>query len=351
MRGDAASVWGHRLLRQFAVGTVLLLAVLAFPPSIVAQSAEVTIGFQRVYSPWKVAIAEGRFEEATGYRINWKKFDSGAKVIEALAAGDVHVAMAGSSPISAGVSGGLAIELFWIASDIGSGEALVARDGSGIVAPQDLRGKRLAVPFGSTTHFHILFALEQFGIAPDEVELMDMQPPNIASAWTRDEIDAAFVWDPALGSIKESGHVLITSGVLSSWGRATFDGMVVLKEFAEMHPEFLCRFVEVIAEADREFRTNPDSYNPGTRNAINIASLVGGDDTDVRTVLDLYAFPSLREQASSRWLGGGLTGGAARALKFTSEFLFEQGRIDSLDADYASVVNDGYVNAALDGCE
>ena len=341
-------------MRQFAVGTALFLAALALWADAVAQPtprmAEATVGFQRVYNPWKVAIADGRFEEATGYRINWRKFDSGAKVIEALAAGEVQVALAGSSPISLGVSGGLAIQLFWIASDIGSAEALVARDGTGIVAPQDLRGKRLAVPFGSTTHFHALFALEQFGIAPDEVELVDMQPPSIASAWNRGEIDAAFVWDPALGSIKETGKVLITSGVLSSWGRATFDGMVVRTEFADRNPDFVCRFVQVIAEADEEYRSNPDSFNPGTASARKIATLVGGDDADVRAVLDLYRFPTLREQVSSSWLGGGAAGGVARALQFTSEFLFEQGRIDAVSPDYASAVSDGYVRAALEGC-
>ena len=44
----------------------------------------------------------------TGYKINWKKFDSGAKVITAMASGDVHISLAGSSPIAAGVSRGLA---------------------------------------------------------------------------------------------------------------------------------------------------------------------------------------------------------------------------------------------------
>ena len=342
------------MLRRFAVGpaSVLTAAALAIAVSGGAPglAAEATIGFQRVYNPWKVAIADGRLEEATGYRINWKRFDSGAKVAEALWAGDVDIALLGSSPISGSVSSGLAIELFWIASDIGAAEALVVRNGSGIVTPQDLRGKRLGVPFGSTAHFHAMFALEQFGIEPNEIDLVDMQPPSIESAWYRSEIDAAFVWDPALGSIKRSGRVLITSGILSSWGRATFDGMVALREYSEANPGFMCRFVQVIAEADNEFHTHPEAFDPGTANARKIASLVGGDDTDVRTVLDLYDFPPLREQASNFWLGGGPAGGAVRALKFTSEFLLEQGRIESMADDYANAINVRHVQGALEGC-
>ena len=342
-------------MRQIAATTILLLAALFAPVAVAAETGipadEVTIGFQRVYSPWKVAIADGRFEAATGARINWRKFDSGARVMDALAAGEVDIAMAGSSPISGGVSRGAGIELFWIAADIGSAEALVARKESGITAPQDLRGRRLGVPFGSTAHFHLLFALEQFRIAPDEVDLVDMQPPSIASAWDRGEIDAAFVWNPALAHVKKTGSVLITSGLLSGWGRATFDGLVAQKAFADAHPDFLCRFTRVVAEADAAYRADPDSFNPGTDNARKIATLTGGDDTDVRAVLDLYDFPPLAVQASRRWLGGDGAGGAARALQFTADFLFEQGRIEQVLPDPAMAVTDRHVQAVLAGCD
>ena len=40
---------------------------------------------------------------------------------------------------------------------------------------------------------------------------------------------------------------------------------------------------------------------------------------------------------------------SCRALKFTSEFLFEQGSIDQIDSDYAPVVNDGPVRASPGG--
>ena len=128
-----------------------------------AAEKEVTIGYQLVYNPWKTSIVDGTFEKETGYKISWKKFDSGAKVINAMASGDVHISLAGSSPIAAGVSRGLDIQLVWVFEDIASAEALVVRNGSGIMAPQDLKGKKLGVPFVSTTHFHTLFALEQFG--------------------------------------------------------------------------------------------------------------------------------------------------------------------------------------------
>ncbi len=144
------------LLKSLIAGCVISGSL-----AVAAQAAdkEVTIGYQLVMNPWKVAIADGAFEKATGYEINWQRFDSGAKVINAMASGDVDIALAGSSPIAAGVSRDHPIQLFWITENINDAEALVVRDGSGIVAPQDLKGKKIGVPFVSTTHFHALFAL------------------------------------------------------------------------------------------------------------------------------------------------------------------------------------------------
>jgi taurine transport system substrate-binding protein len=330
--------------------TIALIVVLSFVLGLgasIAADKEVTIGYQLVYNPHASAILDGTFEKATGYKIKWRKFDSGAKVINAMASGDVHISLAGSSPIAAGVSRGLDIELIYIYEDIASAEAMVVRNGSGIVSPQDLKGKKLGVPFVSTTHFHTLFALEQFGINPKEVKILNMQPPAIAAAWERGDIDAAFVWDPALGSIKKTGKVLITSGTLSTWGKATFDGCVANKTWAAANPEFMVKYIKTLAEVDASYRDNPSAWTPDSRMAKNIIKQVGGNAKDVPGVLALYDFPSLEEQASDRWLGGGKNGGAARALFYTSEFLLKEKKLEKLLPDYGAVVNAKWVNKAL----
>jgi taurine transport system substrate-binding protein len=329
-------------------GAALALAA-SLTVSAGAQAQSVTIGYQLIYNPRKEAISEGKFEAATGQDIKWVKFDSGAMVITAMASGDVDIALAGSSPIAAGVSSGIDMQLFWIVEDIAAAEALVVRNGSGIDPsdPNTLKGKKVGVPFVSTTHFHMLYALEVWGIDSNEVEVPNMQPPQIAAAWERGDIDAAFVWDPALGRIKQSGEVMITSGELSAMGKATFDGMVVMREFAEANPEFMATFVKTIAEADAAYRDNKDAWTPDSEQVKAIVGLVGGEPADVPGVLALYGFPTMEEQASDRWLGGGADGGAAKALLYTSEFLKAQGKVDELLPDYGAVVTPAYVEAAM----
>jgi taurine transport system substrate-binding protein len=327
------------------------VGALALLGGVVAQAAaqEATIGYQLVYSPWALAIEQKTVEEATGYDIRWVKFDSGAKVISAMASGQVDIAIAGSSPIAAGASQGIDFQLFWLLDDIAEAEAMVVRNDSGIdpKQPETLKGKTLAVPFVSTTHFHTLFALETWGIKPDEVEVLNMQPNQMAAAWERGDIDAAFVWDPALARMKKTGQVMITSGELSAKGRATFDGLVAMREFAEANPDFMAKFVRVIADTNAAYMAERDRLTDDAPVVQANAKLLGGEPADVRAALALYGYPTLEEQASARWLGGGAEGGAAKALLATAEFLKAQGKVDEVQADYAAFVTPAYVEAAM----
>ncbi len=334
--------------RLFAAAGVALFAFAAGQGG--ARAQDIIIGYQLVYNPWKVAIADDKFSEATGLKVEYRQFDSGAKVIAAMASGDVQVALAGSSPIAAGVSQGVDMELVWIVEDIASAEALVVRNGSGIDPsdPNTLKGKKLGVPFVSTTHFHTLFALELWGIDPNELEILNLQPPQIVAAWERGDIDAAFVWDPALGKIKQSGEVMITSGELSAKGKATFDGLVANKSWAEENPEVMAKIIRVIADADEAYRSNPDAWTPDSEPVQKIVSVVGGNPEDVPKVLALYNFPTIEEQISCRWLGCGADGGAAKALMFTSEFLKDQKKIPAVLDDYSQFVTPKFAEMAME---
>jgi len=60
------------------------------------------------------------------------------------------------------------VELIWIHEILGDVEALVARDDSGIETIEDLRGKRIATTFASTSHLSLLTILQNANLE-DEV--------------------------------------------------------------------------------------------------------------------------------------------------------------------------------------
>jgi hypothetical protein len=178
----------------------LMFAAFAAAPAWAQK--EVTIGYQDMVVPYRIAQEAKEIEKATGYKVNWKQFGGGGEVIKAMASGAVQIGEVGSAGIAAAVSRGEPLELFWILDDIGSAEALVAKNGSGINSVADLKGKKIAMPFNSTTHFHTMVALDQYKINPADVQISTCARPKCArrgSAATSGD----FIWDPVLAEVKK----------------------------------------------------------------------------------------------------------------------------------------------------
>ena len=133
-----------------------------------------------------------------------------------------------------------------------------------------------------------------------------MRPPEIAAAWERGDIDATFIWDPVLAKAKKSGQVLTTSGkIAAQTGKATFDGIVVSKAFARDNDAFLTEFVKILADTDAAYRNNKSAWSADSVQVKAVAKWSGAEPADVPASLALYEFPTLQQQASAAWLGGG----------------------------------------------
>ena len=330
-----------RWFKQLAA-SVVLAAVVA--PGAYAQTKEVVIAYQDMVVPWRYAQDMKEVEKQTGYKVSFRQFGGGGDVIRAMASGQIAIGEAGTSPIASALSQGLDVELFWILDDINAAEAMVARNGSNINSVADLKGKRVGVPFVSTTHYHTLVALEQAKINPKDVKIMNMRPPEVAAAWERGDIDATFIWDPVLAKLKQTGKVLVTSGkIAAETGKATFDGMIANKKFARENPEFMVKFVKILAAADDKYRQDKAAWTAESPMVKAVAKVSGAKPEAVPASMALYGFPTLEEQASSRWLGGG----AAKALQSAAQFLKEQGTIQTVLPDYGSGVNAEWVKRAL----
>ena len=326
-----------------------LAGIVAFAAAygVVAQTKEVTIGYQDMVVPYRMAQEAKALETATGYKVNWKQFGGGGEVIKAMASGAVQVGEVGSAGIAAAVSRGEPLELFWILDDIGDAEALVAKNGSGINSIADLKGKKIAMPFNSTTHFHMMVALEQAKINPADVQILNMRPPEVRAAWQRGDIHATFIWDPVLAEVKKDGKVIISSGKISAdTGKATFDGYIANKDWAKANRDFMVKFVKVMADSDANYRNNAAKWNKDSAEVKAVAKWSGAKAEDVPAGMALYRFPSAADQASAKWLGGGKDGVAAKALAATATFQLSQKQIEKTLPDYSVAVNPSYAQEA-----
>lgn len=307
------------------------LALLAFQ----ADAVNVTVAYQTSAEPAKVAQADNRFASESGASVDWRKFDSGAGVLRALASGDVQIGNIGSSPLAVAAAQKLPIEAFLLASQLGNSEALVVK--KSIATPQDLIGKRIAVPFISTTHYSLLAALKHWGIKPSQVQLVNLQPPAIIAAWQRGDIDGAYVWAPAVNELEKNGKVLTDSAQVGSWGSPTLDVWVVRKDFAQQHPEIVTAFARSALAAQQAYLDNPDSWLKQPDNLSKLSRLSGVPEAQVPGLVKGNTYLTAQQQVEQ--LGKPVN----KAIVDTAQFLKAQGRVPQADNDYSSYVTSRFV--------
>ena len=331
----------NRLSKAFVSLAATCSAVFGLSFGALAQDKTVTFAYQDMMTPIRVLMESGKLESETGYKIKWVKFGGGGDVIRAMSSGDVDIGEAGSSPIAAAASQGLPVKLFWILDDIANAEQLVARKDRGITTIADLKGKTVAVPFVSTSHYQLMYALTEAGLTTRDVKLLNMRPPEIAAAWERGDLDATFIWAPVLDVVKKNGTVIASAGDFAAKGKATFDGIIVTDKFAGANKDFVTTFVKLLAAADADYAKNKAAWTADSKEVAAVAKWTGASPADVPAAMAAYKFPTVEQQLSADWLGGG----AAKALQSTAEFLKEQGRVTDLAPDYSAFVTDEYVKA------
>ncbi|MGC1044106.1 taurine ABC transporter substrate-binding protein [Pantoea agglomerans] len=307
------------------------LALLAFR----ADAVNVTVAYQTSAEPAKVAQADNSFAKESGASVDWRKFDSGAGVLRAMASGDVQIGNIGSSPLAVAAAQKLPIEAFLLASQLGNSEALVVK--KNITTPKDLIGKRIAVPFISTTHYSLLAALKHWGIKPSQVQLVNLQPPAIIAAWQRGDIDGAYVWAPAVNELEKEGKVLTDSAEVGSWGSPTLDVWVVRKDFAQQHPEVVTAFARSALDAQQAYLNSPDSWLTQSDNLSKLSRLSGVPEAQVPGLVKGNTYLTAQQQVEQ--LGKPVN----KAIVDTAQFLKAQGRVPQADNDYSSYVTSRFV--------
>jgi taurine transport system substrate-binding protein len=281
----------------------------------------VRVSFFVETKPTMIAKGEGWFEKMAGGKIAWTEAGSGAEINTSFAAKSVDIGLAiGSSPTAAGISQKLPYELIGIVDNIGPAEDMVVRKAANIKAPADFKGKKVATPFGSTSHFRLLGFLKTNGLTEKDVTVLDLKPDAEVAAWTRGDIDAAYVWSPAKSKMLDAGgEHFETYKKLDSAGYVIADLIVAGTEFSKTYPDAVTGFLHAYRNALAMYKTKP-------ADAAAIVAKQAGVTPDVATRdMAEYDFVTFERQLSGEWLGGpGKPGKFAKVLKSTADFLVAQ---------------------------
>ena len=333
----------RRLLLQ---GAALGAAGLAMPALVRAAPAQVNLAYFLSTSPFMICKGEGWIDQAVGTKVNWIEVGSGAEINTGIAAGSMDMGFGiGSSPTASGISQGIPYEVIAMMDNIGPAEEMTVRKAAGIKTPADFKGKKVATPFGSTSHFRLLGFLKVHGLTQRDVTVLDMRPDAMVAAWTRGDIDAGYVWSPARSKLLAAGgEVFKTYDSLEAAGYVIADVIIARTPFASGNPEMMTAILKAYGRSLDAYTSKPDEAAAIVGKEAGVSAAVAKAD------MADYDFVPLKTQLTPAWLGApGSAGKFATVLKGTADFLVEQKSIRSAPAvaAFAKAINTTYLAKAV----
>ncbi len=309
---------------------------------------KVTIGYLNLVNAQLVTKSLGLVaKEMPGVEIEYIKVGGGGDMLRAIAADQIDFGGLGNPPTAIGVTRGLPIQGTMVLNMLDYVEAMAVRTSAGIKSFKDLKGKKVAAPFGSTTHYLLLQALADEGINPADMEILDLRPNDIAVAWSRGDIDAAWFWEPNLDkAVKDGGNIFMTSGIMEKRGYPTWDVGVVMNRFAEAYPDYVTKFIKAECAGIDYWINNPKET------AKIIAEELELSLPDATRMMRGTEMVPCDVQLSDRYIGTSeKRGGFVDTLLATSEFLVSQDRLPAslTREEFETFLHPEYLEAAVAG--
>ena len=320
-----------------AILAAAALAVASAPGATAAEKPEaVTVAY---FPEWptanQVAQAERWYDEEMGLDVRWRPFDSGVQMADAMVAGEVDISYSmGIIPFMGAVSGGAPLTTVGIAVSYAENDNCVVHYKAAIdkANAHELEGKKIAVPFGTVTHYKLLRTLDFLAVDTGKLNLVDMVSVKGAEALARGEVTMACGWGGALRRMLGKNRVLMSAREQTKIGIRTFDVVAVTNDFAEAHPDLVTAFLRVSDRAADYLDDHPDEAGPV------IAEAAGLSLKESNILLSRFQFYTRDAQLTGTWMGGGVQA----FTKEVADFYVEQGAMPEALDDYGPMFDAGF---------
>lgn len=330
------------MMKKILLGAVASAAMMTGATSAFALD-EITVGYFLEWPmPFEYAKVNGTYDEVMGVKVNWVSFDTGTAMSAAMASGDVQISVSqGVPPFVVATSAGQDLQTIDVAVSYSDNDNCVVASGLEIDKTNagELAGRKVAVPLGTAAHYGFLRQMDHFGVALDSLEIVDMAPPDGAAAFAQGAVDMFCGWGGSLRRAKESGNVLLTGAEKEELGILVFDVTSAPASFVAENPDLVAKFLKVTADANAIWNAGGDA---AAAMIPVIAQDAGMDETATAETMATFVFPSIEEQMSAKWLGGG----AQEFMSGVAGVFVGAGSIPSALDSYAGNVNTGPLAAA-----
>ncbi|MCH8568425.1 MAG: ABC transporter substrate-binding protein [Balneolales bacterium] len=130
------------------------------------------------------------------------------------------------------------------------GSTVMVRPDLNINNLQDLRGKRFAIPSKYSNQYLVIRRLmSEQGVNPEEINFVELPPPDMPGALSARAIDAYFVGEPFAARAELSGTGKILYHAKDIWPNFISCALVVHENLINRRPEVVADLVRGIAES------------------------------------------------------------------------------------------------------
>ena len=228
----------------------------------------------------------GAFDDAP-YKIKFARFDYGPPLVQAAAAGDIDLGYVGTVPPITGAAQQYGFKI--VATQHGAdvtkaAENIIVPKDSPIQTLSDLKGKKIAIPQGSSAHGLALLALKSVGLTPKDVQLVYLSPAAGATAFNTGKVDAWSIWNPQSAIAVGDGARIVAKGLPPI---DQVNNYYVATDKSLTDPTRRAALTDVLTRVARIFnwaQQNPDDY------AKAIVKETGVPLKDARATVDAYPF-------------------------------------------------------------
>lgn len=204
--------WSRPAPRALLARGVLLLALGAACLRPLPARAEVQVGVSdwTGWVAWYVAEQKGFFKKH-GAKVKLVWFANYSDSIAALSTGQLDANSQTWSDTLGPLFKGIPLKVILVNDNSAGNDAVMV--GPKVTKFAELKGRKIALEQYSISHFVLYTALARNGLAPKDVNVVNLSAGDAAAAFISGRVDAAVLWNPWISQIETSGkgHALFTS--------------------------------------------------------------------------------------------------------------------------------------------
>ncbi|MFX1520804.1 MAG: ABC transporter substrate-binding protein [Promethearchaeota archaeon] len=193
-----------------------------------------------------------------GIDVSSSFYSNGVEEMDAFTSGSIDIGYLGIAPaLLKRINAQTNIKI--VAAVNYEGSAIIVSANSAISSVSDLEGNAVAIPgYGTVQNILLNMALEQSGIAMNEVNMTQIGPWNMQVTLERGDIDAFIAWEPypAKATVEGNGKYLVKSSEI--WKNHPCCVLAVREDFLRDHRDIVEKVVKIHVNATNWIKANPN---------------------------------------------------------------------------------------------